>query len=242
LAKLNHPNVLRIVGWRLPDQSDNGQIDTEYAPHGSLTDLLRSIHQGEVPPFGNPTGIGIMICGIVLGMRYVHFSGIINGDLQPSNILLNEKGYPLITDFRSSRFESDDATPIAGGTFYYAAPEQFDEGAVLTRKTDVFTFRLILYELLVGEPVFSLSESRVDVIRRLQARALPAVPESCGSFMGSLVRRCWLPNPEDRPSFKEILSDMQDRGFAILRNAVSTDMEDFCEAILAWERGAGIWQ
>jgi hypothetical protein len=59
-------------------------------------------------------------------------------------------------------------------------------------------------------------------------------------FMPDLIRPGWLRIPHDRPSFDEILSDLQDKRFGILPNAASADMEDFCEAILEWERRAGV--
>jgi serine/threonine protein kinase len=244
LAQLNHPNVLRILGWTFADSSHNAEIQTEFAPNGSLDRLLTKIGQGQVPPsFWDRTGIGIVICGIVLGMRYVHIRGIIHGDLKPGNILLNEKGHPLICDFGSSRFESDDATPLPDtGTVCYAAPEQYLEDAVLTSKIDVFSFGLILYEVLVGCPVFRSSDPPFNVIRRLRAGDLPPVPPRCGSFMQDLIVRCWETNPESRPSFHDILCLIRSHRFNILPSATASEIECFCEAIMEWERRSGIPQ
>jgi serine/threonine protein kinase len=176
-------------------------------------------------------------------MRYIHFSGVIHRDLKPSNILLNEKGHPLISDFGSSRFEADDATPTRqDSTVHYAAPEQCLEDAALTSKVDVFTFGLLLYELLVHYPVFPQSNTPFDVIRCLRNRDLPAVPTHCGSVMQNLIPRCWLPDPGKRPSFDEILSDFRSCQFNILPNADSTEIDDFYQAIVEWERRDGIFQ
>jgi hypothetical protein len=54
--------------------------------------------------------------------------------------------------------------------------------------------------------------------------------------MQDLIRRCWLPDPQERPSFDDILSQLQDRRFQISDTTISTEIEDFCEAILDWER------
>jgi serine/threonine protein kinase len=244
LAQLNHPNVLRIFGWTFADSSHNAEIQTEYAPNGSLDRLLTKVGRGETPPsFWNPTGIGIVICGIVLGLRYVHSRGVIHGDLKPGNILLNENGHPLICDFGSSRVESDGATPLPDtGTVCYAAPEQYQDGAVLTSKVDIFSFGLLLYEVLVGSPVFSSSDPPFTVIRRLRARDFPTVPPRCGPFMQDLIGRCWEPAPESRPSFHDILCLLRCHQFQILQHAAASDIQDFCEAILEWERRSGIPQ
>jgi TPR repeat protein len=240
LAKLCHPCVLRILGWTVPIRSNTAQIHTEYASNGSLDRLLRNTAR---PSFQNPTGIGIIICGIVLGMRYIHFCRVIHRDLKPANIMLNEYGRPLIGDLGSCDFQLDDATPIPGsGTVYYAAPEQYEEGATPTPKIDVFAFGLILYELLVGSPVFSRSESQFNVIRRLRRRDFPVVPGVCGPIMQNLIPRCWLQDPADRPSFRQIFLEFRGCDFNILPNAAAHELQSFCDAVLDWERNAAIEQ
>jgi serine/threonine protein kinase len=62
-----------------------------------------------------PTEIETILCGIVLGMRYVHSRGFIHQDLKPSSILLNEKGEVGIGYFGVGRDESVDVTLIAAG-------------------------------------------------------------------------------------------------------------------------------
>jgi hypothetical protein len=241
LWKVNHPCVLRILGWTFPYGSTRAQIQLEYARGGSLDRILADARAGKTcPPFWNATGIGIIMCGIVLGMTCVHNAGIIHGDLKPGNILLNEKGYPLIADFGSSHFIPDDATPLAEcGTVYYAAPEQFLEHCVLTRKIDVFTFGFLLYELVTGSAVFTSSDSPYDVIRRLRNRDLPPVPVYCGSFMQELIPQCWLADPDARPSFDDIFCSFRALNYEVIPNAIPRELREFCEAILEWERKPG---
>jgi serine/threonine-protein kinase len=243
LAKLYHPCIVRIFGRVFPDASRSAEIQIEYAPNGSLSDVLAKIQQGQSPFFWNPTGIGIIICGIVLGMRYVHSSGVVHRDLNPGNILLRSEGYPMISDFGTCHLESDDGTPASeSGTAYYSAPELWLEGVVATRKSDVFSFGLLLYELIVGSPVFCESDGALVVARRLEHRDFPPIPADCGSLMQDLIPRCWSANPDDRPSFGEILELFQRHQFRLLPNADAKAIQEFCGAILEWERRAGIAQ
>jgi serine/threonine protein kinase len=99
----------------------------EYASNGSLDRVLSMALQGWKPSFWTPTGIEIVICGIVLGMRFMHSHKFIHQDLKPSNILLNCEGRTLISDFGTSRCKCIDRTPTRDtGTPHYAAPELFE--------------------------------------------------------------------------------------------------------------------
>jgi serine/threonine protein kinase len=243
LAQLNHPCVLRICGWAFPDGSHSAQIQTEYAANGSLKRLLSDLKMGMTHCFWNPTGRALLICGIVLGMRYIHWSGIIHGDLKPGNILIDEHGRPLIGDFGASRLECDEATQTGKcGTLYYSAPELFEEGVTATAKSDVFSFGLVLYEMLVGSPVFSVSDSPFEVIERLQNGKLPVIPSKCGSLMQDLIPRCWSKDPNERPSFGDILALFQAHDFALFSSAKAATVRAYCADIREWEGKAEIPQ
>jgi hypothetical protein len=158
LVGLNHPCVLRIVGYSLPTDSPYAEIHTDYAENGSLTCVLERARFGSGPHFLNPTGKVIIICGIVLGMRYVHSRGLIHRDLKPGDIFVNGDRPTLISDFGTSRFELDDATLMPDtGTIQYAPPELFQDRIPYTTKVDVFSLGSVIYEIILGFPVFKVS-------------------------------------------------------------------------------------
>jgi TPR repeat protein len=236
LVQLKHPCVVPIVGWSPPQGSTEAQIQMEFAEHRSLYDVLEKVKSGAIPHFWDPTRIGIIICGIVLGMRFVHSRGIIHRDLKPSNILLNGRGHPWIADFGTSRAASADHTwTEETGTVHYAAPELFQDGVDCTAKCDVFSFGLVLYEILTRMPVFSRSERPFEVIRRLRARDLPAIPARCGRLMQALIPQCLREEPEDRPSFEQIFARFEQHHFGVVPEADSGAISDFCRQVLAWE-------
>jgi serine/threonine protein kinase len=119
LAILNHPCVLRILGWSFPSESNEATIQTEYAENGSLASVLKRAQIGPKVHFWNATGKGVIICG----MSCVHSRGIMHRDLKPLNIMINGLGEALIGDFGTGRYEYDDAT-LTGetGTDNYTAP------------------------------------------------------------------------------------------------------------------------
>jgi serine/threonine protein kinase len=234
LCKLQHPCVLRIVGWSPLDSSDYAEIHTELADRGSLKDVL-----AQCPSLLDQTRRALIICDIVVGMRYVHSRHVLHRDLKPSNILIREDWGAVIGDFGSSCFESDDATITPdSGTVHYAAPELFGPKAVSSQKSDVFAFGLIVYEIVEGRPVFRSSMTHFEVIRALRDGTRPSISSSCGSFMQSLIVRCWSTNPSDRPSFQEILDEFRSVNFGILPDADGDVVERKVAGILSREAGS----
>jgi serine/threonine protein kinase len=236
LTKLNHPCILRILGWSFPSESAWAEIHTEYAVNGSLALVLRSIQTGSKFDFWNATGKGIIICGLVLGMRFVHSRGIMHRDLKPSNILINDLGQTLIGDFGTSRYEWDDATLTTDtGTVNYAAPEQYKEKEGYTNKGDIFSFGLIVYEILLGTAVFPDSMSPFEIMRQVLKGYMPSIPESYGEFMQNLISRCCSMDPQSRPSFDEIFAHLQSKDFDAFPGADPRVIREYVRGILAWE-------
>jgi serine/threonine protein kinase len=236
LSRLNHPCILGIRGWTPPENSKKAQIHTEFAENRSQKDVLERVKCGDIPSFWNPTGIGILICGVVLGMRYVHSQGIIHRNLTPSNILVNGKGHVWINGFSCCHFANDnDWTPPEVGPVHYSAPEMWDEDSIPVSTGDVFAFGSILYELLVGQPVFRPSELRLSVLRGLRSYVWPSIPTPCGTLMQELIPQCWKRNPDDRPSFEDITCLFESRGFALVPGCNPLKIREFCESVLKWE-------
>jgi serine/threonine protein kinase len=235
LVALNHPCILRILGFSFPSRPTTARIRTEYAENGSLASVLKRARDGSKLNFWNPTGRGLIIFGIVLGMRFVHSCGILHRDLKPSNILINDLGHALIGDFGVSAFDWDDGTMTAEtGTVNYAAPEQFREEEP-TNKIDVFAFGLIAYEIFVGIAVFPHSMYPGPIMKRILAGDLPRIPDECGQFMQELIARCWSMDPESRPCFADIAVELQSNDFANFPGADPRVIREYVTGILAWE-------
>jgi RAC serine/threonine-protein kinase len=93
---------------------------------------------------------------IVLGLEYLHNSGVIYRDLKPENILLTDAGHIILTDFGISKegLEAEDArTATFCGTPEYLAPEVL-EGKGYTKAVDWWSFGTLMYEMLTGLPPF----------------------------------------------------------------------------------------
>jgi serine/threonine protein kinase len=172
----------------------------------------------------------IIICGIVLGMRYVHLEGYIHCDLKPESILIDGDGCPLITDFGSCRESEDGTFTPEGGTLRYAAPEMFQDDVRCTSNVDVSAFGSIVSEILTGRAVIAASLHPLPSFRRSNGD-MPTIPESCGRRIQQLIRRCWSLPTEFRPSFHSISAEFGTAGFYILPGAAIGRVREFVESI-----------
>jgi hypothetical protein len=144
LSKLHHPCVIQIVGWSIGG-SNALEIQMRLVANGALSHAL------QVGRSWSDTQKAVIVCGIVLGMRYVHSQGIIHRDLKPGNIFLDEDWHAVIGDFGLGRFGSAEGPPTPEAyTKLFAAPEQLQVGVSYTEKVDVFAFGLVLCELIEG--------------------------------------------------------------------------------------------
>ena len=163
--------------------------------------------------------------GIIEAMRGCQDCGIMHGDLNPNNLIVDpEHGFVVLIDFGfSRRVAVGEGQPAPGstapggkvsplpaiGTFQYAAPEQYEESAPADPRTDMFGFGCILYALLTGRPPFA--ESGDDRERNQKAAVearRPTLKEHAPDdfndshavikAINELIRICLNQNPKDR--------------------------------------------
>lgn len=153
-----------------------------------------------------------IICGIALAMKFIHSKNIVHRDLKPQNVLLDDDHLPKICDFGSSCFFQridDDVTmsthpPV---TYCYEAPELYNEDGKYTNKMDVYSFGVMLYEIITGNFAFRSDMHTVNELRVAGFIALgkrPTIPDNTTEFARRLINQCWAEDPDDRPSFEEI--------------------------------------
>jgi serine/threonine protein kinase/Tol biopolymer transport system component len=141
-----------------------------------------------------------------------HRKGITHRDLKPANILVTKTGIKLL-DFGLAKIgpganPPSDATltmALTGkneivGTLYYMSPEQLQSqatGQEIDARSDIFSFGLVLYEMLTGKRAFDGS-SPATVIAAIMERPAPSIGDVAPPALDRLLKRCLEKDPENR--------------------------------------------
>ena len=159
VARLNHPNVVRIFDLKHDEETGRHYIITEFAEKGTLADWLEKL----------PTGLPIdevlrLVMGICSGLEAIHRIGVIHRDIKPSNILLfgaeGEPDIPKLSDFGIAKAPAAPGAVIphssdAIGSYLYMSPEQFDSETEVDHRSDLYSVGILLYELLTRQVPFT---------------------------------------------------------------------------------------
>lgn len=200
LFRLRHPNIIDFVAaCKKPPVFC---IITEYLPGGSLRTYL---HKQE--PHSLPLKLILKIAlDIARGMKYLHSQGIMHRDLKSENLLLGDDMCVKVADFGVSCLESQcDTMRGFMGTYRWMAPEMIKEKPY-TRKVDVYSFGIVLWELLTALIPFQEMTPVQAAFAVSQKNARPPLPTACPTAFVHLIKRCWATNPGKRPDFEHIVS------------------------------------
>ncbi|CAD6240665.1 unnamed protein product [Miscanthus lutarioriparius] len=173
ISRVHHKHLVSLVGYCI--SGANRLLVYEFVPNNTLEFHL---HGRGRPTLDWPTRLKIAL-GSAKGLAYLHedcHPKIIHRDIKASNILLDLRFEPKVADFGLAKFTSDTNTHVSTrvmGTFGYLAPEYAASGK-LTEKSDVFSFGVMLLELITGRrPVNSrqADDNLVDWARPLMIKA-----------------------------------------------------------------------
>src|SRR5262245_17298650 len=216
-SALNHPNILTI--FEIGEANDARYIATEFIDGQTLRELLKG---GRLSP-GAALDIGAQIAA---ALAAAHGAGIVHRDIKPENVMLRRDGIVKVLDFGLAKLTehrpaavTSEALTIAKahtdpgtvlGTAGYMSPEQA-RGHEADARADIFSFGVILYEMLSGQRPFS-GESAVDVMSAILIEEPPEFGETntkVSPQLEKIVRRCLEKQPERR------FQSASDLGFAL---------------------------
>uniref|UniRef100_A0A8C1Z9B7 non-specific serine/threonine protein kinase n=1 Tax=Cyprinus carpio TaxID=7962 RepID=A0A8C1Z9B7_CYPCA len=219
LHSLQHPCIVALVGISIHPLCFALQL----APLGSLNTILEERAKGsQYVPLGHMLTFKVAY-QIVTGLAYLHKKNIIFCDLKSDNILvwsleLEDSVNVKLSDYGISRQSFHEGALGVEGTPGYQAPE-IRPGIVYDEKVDMFSYGMVLYELLSGRRP-CMGQHQLQIAKKLSKGLRPALgsPEEVQFHcLHTLMQECWDTKPEKRPLAAPLMRQMQDPSFACLR-------------------------
>src|SRR5438034_7136514 len=208
-ASLDHPNILPIYEV---SESEDGLpfFSMKFATGGSLQKVGPALR-------AKPRQCVQLMAKVARAIEYAHGHGILHRDLKPGNILLDDRGEPLVSDFGLAKWldTNRDLTKslTTFGTPGYIAPEQAEAVATeLTPAADVYSLGAILFDLLTGRPPF-LGANALSVIRQASETPAPKLRSLIRSHdrdLETVCARCLERDPKARyQSAGDLATDLE---------------------------------
>ena len=204
VAGLNHPNIIQVYAVR---QSGDLQFFVmKFVEGKSLDHIIRD--EGALP-IADIRGLLFMI-GTALG--YAHRRGVVHRDIKPGNILLDEEGNAIVTDFGIAKVTHDSkltGTGIVIGTPTYISPEQCYARPV-TQASDQYSLGVVAYEMLTGRVPFE--GSPFTVMQAHTEKPVPSIRQGrpdCPPELEAAILRMLAKDPAERwPSVQHALAGL----------------------------------
>ncbi|KAI3764564.1 hypothetical protein L2E82_14575 [Cichorium intybus] len=229
LGVVDHPNLVKLIGYCAIDGERGIQrlLVYEFMPNKSLEDhLFRKSH--EALPWQKRLQI---MLGAAQGLAYLHEeleAQVIFRDFKTSNILLDENFNPKLSDFGLAREGPTEGNTHVStavmGTHGYAAPDYIETGH-LTAKSDVWSFGIVLYEILTGRRSLERNRPKEDQKLLDWVRRYPIDGKKFGIIMdprlearysltdarkiAKLADSCLLKSAKDRPKMSQVVETLK---------------------------------
>lgn len=220
ISKLNHPLLSKFIGYNDTNFLNDPKpvIVSELISNGSLNEFIYSTMKGDCGIKYDDTHKLITMYGISAAMSFLHSKSIIHSHLNPNNIFIDKKNNSIISDYYYTIFPRQNIENLINSpekdknTIVYLAPEIFSTSQ-FTQKSDVYSFGMISYKILSNKDPFE-NLTTEEVIEKVQKGERPEFNFQISEPYRLLIEKCWSQNPDDRPTFSEIVELLKnDQGF-----------------------------
>ncbi len=212
-SALNHPNIITI--YEINEFEGTHFIATEYIDGKTLKEYTKS------EPLSLNSALEIAV-QIASALDEAHSAGIIHRDVKPDNVMIRPSGLVKILDFGIAKFvektgqETDEILKQSSftnpgliiGTANYMSPEQA-KGKEIDVRTDIFSFGVVIYEMLAGNLPFE-GESPLEIIGAiLHKEAAPFETQEIPPEIAKIIGKCLKKNRDERyQTIKDVLLDL----------------------------------
>jgi predicted Ser/Thr protein kinase len=189
---LNHGNIVTI--YDAGEQDGVFYMAMEYLEGNTLQTLL---HNHRTLSADRIVEVARQVCA---GLDYAHSHNVIHRDVKPANIMITNENVVKIMDFGIAKSAADmTTTGQVLGTPTYMSPEQV-RGKVLDGRSDIFSFGVVLYEMVVGEKPFTGQTITTIIYKIIHEPAIPPreLDVTVHPGISTIIMKALAKNPEER--------------------------------------------
>jgi serine/threonine-protein kinase len=203
---LDHPNIATVYEV---DETADGRLFIAMAYYEGET-LREKLARG---PLAASDAV-MLAAQVASGLKAAHAAGLVHRDIKPGNVIVTAQGVAKILDFGIARIATDEITHdgTTAGTIAYMSPEQ-THGAAPHPSTDVWSFGVMLYEMLAGVRPFRGDRDEIVLLAIRNDEPEPIDRRRAGATPAELIRivqRCLRKNPAERyPDAGGVLADLR---------------------------------
>ena len=211
-SSLNHPHILTV--YDAGEVAGRQYLVTEYIDGGTLGNWIGRERRSWRKVVG-------LLAGVADGLAVAHEAGILHRDVKPANILVTQSGYAKLADFGLARLAegpdgnltqtvtaSETNPAVVVGTIPYMSPEQAS-GEPIDDRSDVFSFGVVLYEMLAGHRAFE-GRTSLEVLQKVIHASPAPLPEEVPISLRLVVDKALEKDPAERyQSMREVAVDLK---------------------------------
>ncbi len=211
-SSLNHPHIVTV--YDIGEFEGRQYLVTEYVDGGTLKDWVKDKQR-------TAKEVAELLTGVADGLAAAHQAGILHRDIKPMNILVARNGYAKLADFGLAKLAEDGRIDLAArspegptrpglilGTIAYMSPEQAS-GQPLDSRSDIFSFGVVLYEMLSGRRPFG-GQTDLEVLKTIIHGELPPLSEEVPEAYRNVIEKALEKTPAERyQSMREMVVDLR---------------------------------
>ena len=209
-SSLNHPHIVTV--YDVGEYQGRQYLVTEYIDGGTLKDWSHSEKRTW------RQGLDLLT-GVADGLATAHGAGMLHRDIKPDNVLITRSGYAKLADFGLAKLAEEPGSEatlteartrpgVVIGTIAYMSPEQAS-GQKLDARSDIFSFGVMLYEILAGHRPFA-GKTDLETLQKIVHAAAAPLDENLPLPLRGVIEKALEKNPADRyQSMREMVVDLR---------------------------------
>ncbi|KAK1221614.1 hypothetical protein PQX77_015580 [Marasmius sp. AFHP31] len=211
--QMKHPNLLPFIGiYRLEDAQELCLI-SPWMEKGNLVEFMKATKREDIDHYR----LFFKVYDVASGLAYLHAKKIVHGDLKGVNVLITCSLRACIADFGLSRIADTHGLGVTtsatrpAGTMRWLAPELLSGGERPSKKSDVYSFACVCYEIFTGLRPFAELTNDMAVMFAVAQGDRPSRPQETfglSDTMWILMTQCWMRAPSSRPTAGWVLENV----------------------------------